>query len=112
MEAAMWTKQEAQAKFDEVLRRALSGEAQVIGDEDSCVVISLAEYERLTALDDESHPRRWLVKHLAGLGEIELPPRGGRRPGPFDNWTEEDFADEAEIDDRLARLPNPSKPNR
>ena len=40
----MWTVQEAKAKLSEVLKRAKAGEPQVIGAQDPCIVISMAEY--------------------------------------------------------------------
>ena len=89
----MWTEQEAKANFEEILLRALSGDVQIIGEGESCVLISLDEYKRLKTLEDEPHPGRWLVKHLAGLGEIELPPREENRPSPFADWTEEELKD-------------------
>jgi prevent-host-death family protein len=86
----MWTVQEAKAKLSQVLQQARSGEAQVIGAQNPCVVISLDEYKRLTAREAEPHPGKWLVKTLAGLGEIELPPRGDNRPIPFADWPDEE----------------------
>lgn len=88
----MWTVQEAKAKLSQVLQRARAGEAQVIGAQEPCVVISLDEYKRLTARSEEPHPGKWLVDNLAGLGEIELPPREDSRPSPFADWTDEDWA--------------------
>jgi hypothetical protein len=35
--------------------------------------------------DQEPHLGEWLVQNLAGLGEIELPPRHGRLD-PFEGW--------------------------
>ena len=46
-EAQMWTEQEAQEKFKEILQRAETGEPQFVGD--NGVVISRDEYERLKA---------------------------------------------------------------
>jgi prevent-host-death family protein len=86
----MWTIQEAKAKLSQVLQRARSGEAQIIGAQEPCVVISLDEYRRLTAIADEPHPGKWLVQHLAGLGDIELPSREEDRPSPFADWPEEE----------------------
>ena len=37
------------------------------------------------------HLGKWLVENLRGVGEIELPPRGGDRPIPFADWTDADF---------------------
>ena len=87
----MWTVQEAKTKLSEILQRARSGEAQVVGAQDPCVVISMAEYKRLTGRAEEPHPGKWLVENLAGLGEIELPPRGDNRPIPFADWTDEEL---------------------
>jgi prevent-host-death family protein len=89
----MWTVQEAKAKLSQVLQRARAGEPQVIGAQEPCVVISLDEYKRLTARAEEPHPGKWLVENLAGLGEIELPPRDDSRPIPFADWTEADWAE-------------------
>jgi prevent-host-death family protein len=89
----MWTVQEAKAKLSQVLQRARAGEAQVIGAQDPCVVISLEEYKRLTRSEEKPHLGRWLVENLAGLGEIELPSRDNDRPSPFADWTEADFGE-------------------
>jgi len=78
----MWTEREASERLTEVLQRAEAGEPQFVGE--TGVIISRAEYDRLKALEtDETHPGRWLVKHLAGLGDIELPSRGDSRQIPF-----------------------------
>jgi len=88
----MWTEQEAQEKFKEILQRAETGEPQFVGD--NGVVISRDEYERLKAFEeDETHPGKWLVKHFAGLGDIELPSRKENRPSPFEGWSDEDFGE-------------------
>ena len=89
----MWTVQEAKAKLSHVLQRARSGEAQIIGAHDPCVVISLSEYKRLTNATEKPHLGRWLVENLAGEGEIELPSRGEDRPSPFADWTDADFGE-------------------
>lgn len=89
----MWTIQEAKAKLSNLLQRAREGEPQFVGAKDPCVVISLEEYKRLKSLEDKPHLGRWLVEHLAGLGEIELPPREENRPSPFADWTEEELKD-------------------
>ena len=88
----MWTVQEAKAKLSQVLQRARDGEAQVIGAQAPCVLISMEEYRRLMARTDEPHPGKWLVKTLNGLGGIELPPREESRPSPFAHWTDADWA--------------------
>ena len=63
----MWTEQEAKAKLSELLDRARKGEPQVIGARDSCVVLSIADYQRLSARSNEPHPGKWLVENLRGL---------------------------------------------
>jgi prevent-host-death family protein len=86
----MWTEQEAKEKLAEILQRAETGEPQFVGE--TGVVLSRAEYARLEAIEsDEAHPGKWLVKHFAGLGDIELPSREEDRPSPFADWREEDF---------------------
>jgi prevent-host-death family protein len=82
----MWSVQEAKAKLSEIMQKALAGEPQVIGRLDRCVVISIAEYQRLKKLEEEPHLGRWLVEHLRGLGEIDLPSRKDSRPIPFADW--------------------------
>jgi prevent-host-death family protein len=79
----MWTVQEAKSKLSEVLDRARHGEAQVIGARDPCVVISMAEYQRLRGDSDEPHLGRWLVENAPRGFELELPPRGDDRLDPF-----------------------------
>jgi hypothetical protein len=64
-EAKMWTIQKAESK--------------------------LADRQKLTRGDDAPHLGKWLVQHLAGIGEIELPPREEGRPSPFADWTDEDL---------------------
>lgn len=87
----MWTVQEAKAKLSEVLERARAGEAQVIGANDPCVVVSMEDYKRLTQREEEPRMGKWLVENLFGLGEVELPSRGDERPVPFADWSDEDF---------------------
>jgi prevent-host-death family protein len=82
----MWSVQEAKAKLSEIMQKALAGEPQVIGRLERCVVISIAEYQRLKKLEEEPHLGRWLVERLRGLGDIELPSRKDNRPIPFADW--------------------------
>ena len=82
----MWTVQEAKSKLSEVLQRARQGEAQIIGAQQPCVVISMRDYQRLSAAEKSPHLGQWLLDNLAGVGEIELPPRGPDRPDPFADW--------------------------
>jgi prevent-host-death family protein len=74
----MWTVQEAKAKLSQVLQRARDGEAQIIGAQDPCVVISMKAYRQLSSRDAEPHLGKWLIENLAGIGEIELPSRHER----------------------------------
>jgi len=77
--------QEAKAKLPE---RARAGEAQVIGARDSCVVVSMEEYKRLTQREEGPRLGKWLVANLSGFGEIEAPSRGVERPVPFADWSD------------------------
>ena len=86
----MWTVQEAKAKLSEVLQRARTGEPQIIGAQDPCVVISVAEYEGLTHARNHPHLGRWLIENAPRIGDIDLPPRNKERPIPFDDWSDED----------------------
>ena len=52
----------------------ISGEPQVIDGEPPCVVITKAEYERLTGRN-APHLGKWLVENAPRIGDIELPPR-------------------------------------
>jgi prevent-host-death family protein len=88
----MWTVQDAKAKLSQVLQRARSGDAQIIGAQEPCVVVSLAEYERLKRGSNSPHLGQWLVENAPRVGDIDLPPRTSDRPVPFDDWSEEDFA--------------------
>jgi len=90
----MWTVQEAKSRLSEVLDRARKGKAQIVGARHPCVVISMAEYERLGGrAEDEPHLGRWLVENLRGAGDIELPARQENRPSPFEEWTDADFGE-------------------
>ena len=89
----MWTVQEAKAKLSEVLKRAREGEAQIIGAQDPCVVISMDVYKLLASGTGEPHLGRWLVENTPRIGEIELPPRDKDRPNPFANF----FDDEEKV---------------
>jgi len=79
----MWTVQEAKSKLSQVLQRARDGEAQIIGAQEPCVVVSMAEYDRLRTGQEEPHLGRWLVENTPRIGDLELPPRGNDRPDPL-----------------------------
>jgi prevent-host-death family protein len=87
----VWTVQDAKSKLSQVLQKARDGEAQVIGTQEPCVVISMAEYERLQRAGNRPHLGRWLVDNAPRIGDIELPPRAKDRPVPFEDWSDEDF---------------------
>lgn len=84
----MWTVQEAKAKLSEVHKRVKQGEPQVIGAQEPCVVISMDEYKRLSAREEEPHLGKWLVNNTPRGFELELPSREDDRPDPF-AWFEE-----------------------
>lgn len=73
-----WSVADAKARLSEVLRLARAGEPQVIGTQDPCVVVSMAEYER-------TQPRKHFGRALLAIGarvgevEFEAPPRGPDR---------------------------------
>lgn len=85
-----WTVAEAKARLSEVLRRAEEEGPQRIGHRKAFVVVSARVW------DEKTEPRptlgQWLIANAPGAGTLELPPREGQeRPGPFDDWTEEDW---------------------
>ena len=77
----------------DLLSRASGGEPQMIEGEHSCVLISRAEYERLTQRRNVPHLGAWLVENAPRIGEIDLPPRTRERPVPFDDWADEDLGE-------------------
>jgi antitoxin (DNA-binding transcriptional repressor) of toxin-antitoxin stability system len=87
----MWTVEQAKSEFVDLLRRVDAGEPQVIGAEQSYVVITMADYERLARARNTPHLGRWLVENAPRIGDLELPPRSKDRPVPFDDWTDEEL---------------------
>ena len=87
----VWTVAEAKARLSEVLRRAET-EPQRIGARKTFVVVPAHVWR------DRTEPReplgRWLIENMPAAGPIEIPPRGEdeRRPAPFADWTEQDWA--------------------
>lgn len=73
MASHIWTVAQAKAELSEILRRARADGPQRIGTRNPCVVISEQDWQRLSdpapALGD------WLLEHMAGFEEIELPSR-------------------------------------
>ena len=86
-----WTVAEAKARLSEVLRRAEDEGPQRIGTRKAFVVVPVRIWEEIT----EPRPSlgQWLIADGPGAGTLELPSRdeGQERPGPFDDWTEEDW---------------------
>lgn len=75
-----WTVQDAKARLSEILSRARKGEPQRIGLEESCIVISEADW----LARQDSALGSWLVEtapHGAPLAEAA---RASRRGDPFE----------------------------
>ena len=86
----MWTVQEAKAKLSNLLQRARDGEPQIIGTKEPCVIISMAEYQRLTGRREAPKLGKWLIENAPKVGDLELPTRDGERPNPFESALHED----------------------
>ncbi|RAH96049.1 prevent-host-death protein [Acuticoccus sediminis] len=83
MTQRIWTVSEAKARLSEVLRRAEEEGPQRIGTRRGYLVVSEAEWQRLTA----PRPRMgaWMLEHVPQAGALELPSRAeAARPNPFD----------------------------
>jgi prevent-host-death family protein len=74
----MWTLDQAKSEFSDLLRRVDAGEPQIIDAERPYVVISMADYERLTRARNRPHLGRWLVENAPRVGDLELPLRTRR----------------------------------
>lgn len=79
----MWTVSDAKSRLSELMRRARSGEPQVIGVEERCVLISERDYvAAFGALAD--HDGKFLLSLSGSVGaEIALPPRSEDRDVAF-----------------------------
>jgi len=86
----MWTLEQAKSEFSDLLRRVDAGDPQIINAERPYVIISMADYERLTRARNRPHLGRWLVENAPRVGDLELPPRSKDRPVPFDDWSDEE----------------------
>ena len=86
-----WTVAEAKARLSEVLRRAEEEGPQRIGTRRAFVVVPARVWEETT--DPRPSLGQWLLANAPGAGPLELPPRDTepQRPGPFDDWTEDDW---------------------
>jgi prevent-host-death family protein len=74
----MWTLDQAKSEFSDLLRRVDAGDPQIIAAERPYVVISMADYERLTRARNRPHLGSWLVGNAPRVGDLELPPRTRR----------------------------------
>jgi prevent-host-death family protein len=74
----MWTLDQAKSEFSDLLRRVDAGDPQIIDAERPYVVISMADYERLTRARNRPHLGSWLVENAPRIDDIELPPRTRR----------------------------------
>ena len=80
---AAWTVRDAKAKLSEVLRKAKEDGPQRIGERETYIVITEAEWQRLSA--PKLHLGNWLLKNMPKAEELELPDRRDRaRVSPFD----------------------------
>jgi len=83
MAGDVWTVRAAKARLSELLRLAKEDGPQRIGERESYVVITAAEWERLNA--PKPHLGTWLLDNMPELDELELPDRTDRdRPSPFE----------------------------
>jgi hypothetical protein len=74
----MWTLDQAKSEYSDLLGRVGACDPQIIDAERPYVVISMAEYERLTRARNRPHLGSWLVENAPGVGDLELPPRTRR----------------------------------
>jgi prevent-host-death family protein len=74
-----WSVTDAKARLSEVLRLAREGKPQIIGAQDPCVLLSMAEYERTRP---KEHRGRALLELGARVGGVDFDPpaRGPDRP--------------------------------
>jgi len=92
-EMMMPTTEQASRDFADLVSRASEGEPQIIDGRQPCVLISRADYERLTGHRNAPHLGQWLVENAPRIGDIDLPPRAKDRPVPFDDWDDKDFGE-------------------
>ncbi|OYX00519.1 type II toxin-antitoxin system prevent-host-death family antitoxin [Bosea sp. (in: a-proteobacteria)] len=81
---SIWSVPDAKAKLSELLRRARKGESQVIGTQDPCVVLSMAEFNELQRKAGEVHLGRWLVENTPRGLDFEVPERSSGRRNLFE----------------------------
>ena len=85
--------EQAVRHFADLVSRASEGEPQIIEGRQPCVLLSMADYERLTGRRNAPHLGRGLVENAPRIGDLDLPPRAKERPIPFDDWDEKDFGE-------------------
>ena len=73
----MPTAEHTLCSFADLVVRASASEPQVIEGERPCVLISMAEYERLTRRRNKPDLGRWLIENTPRIGDIDLPSRAG-----------------------------------
>jgi antitoxin (DNA-binding transcriptional repressor) of toxin-antitoxin stability system len=78
----VWSIPDAKTRLSEILRRARTGEPQVIGAQDPCVVLSMAAFTDLERKAGRVHLGRWLVKNTPKV-EFEPPERTKSHRNPF-----------------------------
>lgn len=84
--ARAWTVRDAKAKLSEVLRRARDDGPQRIGERDTYIVVTEAEWQRVTT--PKPHLGAWLLENMPEIDGLELPDRRDRERGsPFDETT-------------------------
>jgi hypothetical protein len=70
----VWSVADAKSRLSEILWRARGGEAQIIGTQDPCVVLSMGAFADLERKAGQVHLGRWLVEHAPKV-EFEAPER-------------------------------------
>lgn len=80
----IWSVPDAKSKLSELLRRARKGENQIIGTQEPCVVLSMAEFNELQRKAGDVHLGRWLVENTPRGLEFEVPERSSGRRNSFE----------------------------
>jgi prevent-host-death family protein len=80
----IWSIPDAKSKLSELLRRARRGESQIIGAQEPCVVLSMADFNELQRKAGAVHLGRWLVDNTPRGLVFDAPERSGGRGNPFE----------------------------
>jgi len=84
MTAQAWTVRNAKSKLSEVLRRAREDGPQRIGERETYIVVTEAEWDR--ANKPKPHLGNWLLENMPKQEGFELPDRHDRlRSSPFED---------------------------